>query len=45
MFTFKELLRFYTKHGSAVYVAFRDASKAFDRVNRQKLNYNKTNTT
>ena len=37
MFTFKELLRFYTKHGSAVHVAFMDASKAFDRVNRQKL--------
>ena len=37
VFTFNELLRFYTKHGSAVYVAFVDASKAFDRVNRQKL--------
>ena len=37
MFAFKELLRFYTKHGSAVHVAFLDASKAFDRVNPQKL--------
>ena len=34
VFTFKELLRFYTKHGSAVHVVFLDASKAFDRVNR-----------
>ena len=37
VFAFKELLRFYTKHGSAMYVAFLDAAKAFDRVNRQKL--------
>ena len=37
VFAFKELLRFYTKHGLAVHVAFLDASKAFDRVNRQKL--------
>ena len=37
MFAFKELLRFYTKHGSAIHVAFLDAAKAFDRVNRQKL--------
>ena len=35
VFTFKELLRFYTKHGSAMHFTFRDASKAFD--NRQKL--------
>ena len=37
MSAFKELLRFYTKHGSAGHVAFLDASKAFDRVNRHKL--------
>ena len=36
-FGFKELLRFYTKHGSVMHVAFLDASKAFDRVNRHKL--------
>ena len=35
--TFKELLRFYKKHGSAMHVTFLDASKAFDRVNRRKL--------
>ena len=37
VFAFKELLRFYTKHGSAMHVAFLDASKAFDRINRYKL--------
>ena len=37
VFAFKELLRFYKKHGSAMHVAFLDASKAFDRVNRRKL--------
>ena len=39
VFAFKELLRFYKKHGSAMHVAFLDASKAFDRVNRRKLLY------
>ena len=37
VFTFKELLRVYTKHGSAMHVACLDASQAFDRVNRQML--------
>ena len=37
VFTFKELLRFYVEHGSAMHVAFLDASKAFDRVNRCKI--------
>ena len=37
VYAFKELLRFYQKHGSAMHVAFLDASKAFDRVNRRKL--------
>ena len=38
VFAFKELPRFYKKnHGSAMHVAFLDASKAFDRVNRRKL--------
>ena len=37
VFAFKELLRFYQKHGSAMHVAFLDASKAFDRVNIRKL--------
>ena len=37
VFAFKELLRFYTKHGSIMQVAFLDASKAFNRVNRHKL--------
>ena len=30
-------LRFYVEHSSAMHVAFLDASKAFDRVNRCKL--------
>ena len=30
--TFQELLRFYTKHGSAMHVAFLDASKAFGLI-------------
>ena len=33
VFTFKELLRFYVEHGSAMHVVVLDASKAFDRVN------------
>ena len=37
VFTFKELLRFYVEHGSAMHIAFLDASKAFDRLNRCKL--------
>ena len=37
MFAFKGILRFCTKQGSARHVAFLDASKAFDRVNRHKL--------
>ena len=37
VFTFKELLRFYVEHGSAMHIAFLDASKAFDRLNRRKL--------
>ena len=37
VFAFKELLRFCTKHGSAMHVALLDASKAFDRVNRHKF--------
>ena len=37
MSAFKELLRFYTKHGSAMNVAFLGASKVFDRVIRLKL--------
>ena len=37
VFAFKELLRYYVEHGSAMHIAFLDASKAFDRVNRRKL--------
>ena len=37
VYAFKELLRFYQKHGSAMHVAFLYSSKAFDRVNRRKL--------
>ena len=37
VFVIKELLRYYMKHGSCMYVAFLDASKAFDRVNHTKL--------
>ena len=31
VFAFKELSRYYVKHGSAMHVGFLDASKAFDR--------------
>ena len=37
VFVLKELIRYYVKHGSCMYVAFLDASKAFDRVNHTKL--------
>ena len=37
VFTLKELIRYYIKHGSCMYVAYLDASKAFDRVNQDKL--------
>ena len=33
----KELVRYYIEHGSCMYVTYLDASKAFDRVNHQKL--------
>ena len=33
----KDLLSFYHDHGSTMYVAFLDASKAFDRVNYATL--------
>ena len=36
-FVLKKLIRCYIKHGSCMYVAFLDASKAFDRVNHTKL--------
>ena len=35
----KSYYAFTKKHGSAMHVAFLDASKAFDRVNRRKLLY------
>ena len=39
VFVLKELIRYYNfiKHGSCIYVAFLDASNAFDRVNHTKL--------
>ena len=37
VFAFNELLRYYVEHGSGMHIAFLDASKAFDRVNRRKL--------
>ena len=37
VFVLKELIRYYIKHGSCMYVAFLDASKAFDRVNHTEL--------
>ena len=37
VFVLKVLIRYYIKHGSCMYVAFLDASKAFDRVNHTKL--------
>ena len=36
-FMMKELVRYYIEHGSCMYVTYLDASKAFDRVNHQKL--------
>ena len=37
VFVLKKLIRYYIKHGYCMYVAFLDASKAFDRVNHTKL--------
>ena len=37
VFVLKERIRYYIKHGSCRYVAFLDASKAFDSVNHTKL--------
>ena len=37
VFLLKEMIRFYMKHGSPVFVCFMDASKAFDRVNHKTL--------
>ena len=37
VFILKELIRYYIEHGSCMYVTYLDASKAFDRVNHQKL--------
>ena len=37
VFILKELVRYYVEHGSCMYVTYLDASKAFDRVNHQKL--------
>ena len=37
VFTLKELIRYYIKHGSRMCVAYLDASKAFDLVNQNKL--------
>ena len=37
VFILKEMIRFYRKHRTSVYVCFLDASKAFDYVNHWKL--------
>ena len=37
VFVRKEIIRYYIQHGSTMFVAFLDASKAFDRVNHMKL--------
>ena len=37
VFVLKELIRYYITHGSCMYVAFLDASKAFDRLHHTKL--------
>ena len=37
VFVLKELIRYYIKHGSCMYVPFLDASKVFDRVKHTKL--------
>ena len=34
LYVFKEVLRFYTKHGSTVHISFEDVSKAFVPVDR-----------
>ena len=37
VFVLKELIRYYTNHGSLMFVSFLDASKAFDRLNHTTL--------
>ena len=37
VYVLKELIRYYTKHGSQMFVAYLDASRAFDRLNHTKL--------
>ncbi len=36
-YVLKELLRYYTNHGSQMFVAYLDASRAFDRLNHNIL--------
>ena len=37
IYTLKEVISFYQKHGSNIFIGFLDASKVFDRVNHWKL--------
>ena len=37
VFVLKELISYYVKHGSGMFVAYLDASKAFDRVNHATM--------
>ena len=37
VFVLQELIRYYIKHGSCMYLACLDPYKAFDRVNHTKL--------
>ena len=37
IFLLKELIRYYTNHGSPMFITFMDASKAFDRINHKLL--------
>ena len=41
VFTLKELIRYYIKHGSCMYVAYLDASKALIRPGKSRQTFQK----